>query len=800
MSLVNDSRFALRSFAHSPGFLTSVVLTLALVLGAVTAVFGVVYRVLLEPLPYPSSDHLVMLWEEKPAKDWAFAPVTPADFLDWKAAVKTFAGLTAYSAAGLDSTLSVEGRPQIVHSLPVYGNFFSVMGVSPALGHTFSEEASASGSVPGTVLSSRSWRQLGADPSIVGRTIDLDGVGYTVLGVMPPGFDFPLRDVDLWIPIVWSNKAREMPFFRTAHNLRVVGRLRPGVSVKRAAGDLQAIASRLAERYPSSHREISAGLKPLREWRAGDTKRPLLILLGSVGLVLLIACANIANLQLARGFTRSREVSVRIALGAPRRRILAQLLTENVMLSLLGGFAGFLLGSQAIQVIRALYPEESSPVATVQTGLPVLLFVLATSLVAALLFGLVPALQTSKAGEDALIRRSGRAPRSWRLQTVLLVSEVALALILVIGAGLLIRSFNLLTSVDPGFRTENVLTTELSLPFSRYDRAHIPSFYREFLARVRLIPGVENVALVDGLPLTEIQWMGSLQSEGHAETGDATQFHHRVVSPEYFRALKVPLRKGRFFSETDAPGVVLVNQTLARTYFRAEDPVGRRVRFQRQGTEDSGWLTVVGVVGDERIENLHTKPYPEVFEPYFQNPERVMKILVQTRLQPRDLWKALETSLWSLDPGLPIPEPRPLAQIASQSVARERFLTTLATSFAVIAFALAVIGIFGTTSFLVAQRTREISTRVALGAPPSQVLRWVLSAAMTPVLLGIALGLGGALAVSRVLESLLFGIGARDVFTFAGVSLFLATAALIACSWPAFQAARLDPMVSLRRE
>ena len=804
--LVQDLGFAVRTFRRSPVFVAGAILTLALGIGANTAVFSVVHGVLLKPLPFPEPERLVALWESNPDRDWTAADVAPANVLDWREQNRVFTDVTALLTLRSQLALTGSGEPQAVDAIFVCGNFFSVLGVPPLLGRWLRPEETWDDTERVVVLSHGFWRRsFGGDPKILGRDLRINARTYRVVGVMPPGFSYPLADLDVWIPMGWSKENRTQPYFRRAHYLFSVARLKPGVSLEQARADLRSIADRLEEQYPETNTHMGAGLTPLHEWVVGETRRPLLILLGAVGLVLLIACANVANLQLARATVRAREMALRSALGAGRGRLLRQLLTESLLLALLGGAAGVLLGAQGTRALLALAPGDIPRAAEIGLHPAVLLFSLAATVLTGLLFGLAPALRSvgAEAGEALRESRGASGQRGNRMRGSLMVAEVALAVVLAVGAALLAQSFLRLRQVDPGFRTENVLTAGLSLPGASYPETRaVGVLAGRLLERVETLPQVRSAAVTTALPLSGLSWTSDFTVEGWPAGREGTEFHRRAVSPGYFRTLGVPLLQGRVFTAADgaeAPPVVVINESLARRYFDGEDPVGRRVRFSPDDP-DGEWATIVGVVGDEKLEGLAAENRVEILQPFAQAPEHQLKLAVRTDGDPATLLPALRAALKDLDRDLPFLDVAPLDDLVAQATARERFLALLMATFAGIALALAAVGVFALISYAVTQRTREIGIRMALGAAERQVLRLVIGRAMALVLVGVGLGAAGALAFSRVLQSLLFGVSAADPATFVLVAAALALLAFSSTYVPARRAAQVDPAVALRKE
>jgi putative ABC transport system permease protein len=802
-------RWAARRLWRHPGFVVAAVSTLALGIGANTAIFSVLHGILLLPLPYPEPDRLVMIWETKPEPGWAQAAVSPADFLDWRQPGSPWGGLTAYSESLQSVNLSGLGEPRAVKAALVYGNFFSVFGVRPRLGRWLREEETWPGPRPVAVLSYSLWRGLGADPHLIGRSLSLDGRERTIVGVMPEHFQYPAADVDLWIPIRWQTGQLGAPLFRAGHSLRVVGRLRPQVSLVEARSYLAAVNGRLERQYPATNRDLHAGLIPLRDWLVGSTEPALLALFAAALLVLAIACINVANLQLSREIGRSQELAIRLALGAPRRGLLlGPPLAEGLLVGALGTLGGIGMAILGLRFLLLSAGRSLPRAEEISLNGKVLIFSLGCGVASGLLAGLVPALLSLRPDVSAL--RGGAAAkatisRGWRrAQSLLVVAEIALAVLLVTQAALLARSFAALVERDPGFRTAGVLTAKIHLPLARYQSPRaIASFWSRFLDSARALPGARQVALTNGLPLGGLQGTVDLYRESRPAAEHGEDLSHRVVSSDYFLTLGVPLLRGRFFPRGEgdpAPGVVLLNQAAARSYFPGEDPVGRRISFVPPVGPGTPWQTIVGVVADERVEGLAGTVRPEVFEPLAQAPPLFMNLVFLSRGGLAGLPAVLRANLRALDKTLALSEVQPLESIAVRALLPARSVALLASLFAALALFLAAVGIFGVTSFLMRQRIRELGIRIALGATRERVL--VTALGRTLVLLGAGGGLGllGGMALPVVLASLLFQVHRLDGWTAGAVLLLLLAVGLAASYFPASRAARTDPADTLRAE
>ena len=805
-----DIRFGARMLWKRPGFTAVAVLTLALGIGANTAIFSLVNAVLLKPLPFAEPERLVMLWEDATRIGFPRNTPAPANFVDWKAQTTSFEGMAAVSWVSLN--LTGRGEPQKLGGHAVTADLFPLLGVRPALGRVFTDEEQKPGSDSRVVILSHGlWRDtFGGEASVVGRDLLLSGEKYTVVGVMPAGFQFLDPNVRLWVPLAlspedWAN--------RGGHYLTVVGRLKPGVSVGQADADLKAVMARISREYPDQAAEIGAFVLPLREQVAGDVRRPLLMLVVAVAFVLLIACANVAGLLLARSAARRREIAVRAALGASRMRVVRQLLTESALLSAAGGAAGLLLALWSFAFLRQLVPPSLALSAGLSVDARALGFTLLVSLVTATLFGLAPALQASKTDLAASLKEGagrgavgGGAGRS--LRGAFVVAEVALALVLLVGAGLLIQSLQRLRGQYAGIRPENVLTLRTVLPDNKYrDHAQRDAFYDAVLARVRSLPGVVAAGYTTTVPLT---WKGGtsrLTIEGRApKPGLGDDANHRQVTPDYLRALGLPLKTGRYIEESDGPRsqpVAVVNEAMARAFWPGADPLGKRFKVGGPASPNP-WLTVVGVVADVRQMGLDAPVKPEMYLPFKQvNYNQWFApgyLVIRTSAEPASLTAAVRREVHAVDPEQPVSNVQTMAEILGEESAQRRVGMTLLAAFAGLALLLASLGIYGVLSFFVAQRTQEIGVRLALGASPRSILALVLGKGMRLTLAGLGLGLLGAFALTRLIESQLFGVSASDPVTYAGLALLLACVALLACYLPARRATKVDPMVALRYE
>jgi putative ABC transport system permease protein len=799
-SLLQDVRYAARRLLKSPGFAVVAVGALTLGIGANTAIFSVVNSVLLRPLPYPEPEQLVQVWESRPLQNMPRTEVAPHEFLAWAGQSQSFRQLAANDFT--EYNLTGRGEPERVTGALVTASYFPLFGVSPARGRVFLAEEDEPGKNNVVVLGHDLWRsRFGSDLSVVGQSVSLDGVPCTVVGVMPRGFSLP-NGAGLARPIAFGAADRARA---GSHFLNVYGRLKEGVTVARAEGEMAAVAGRVEQDFGDANAGHRVVLVPLHEQVVGGARTALLVLLGAVGLVLLIACANVANLLLARAAGRRREVAVRSALGASRWRIVRQLLAESLLLSALSGAAGLLLAVWGVDLLVSLDPTGVQRAGEVTLDWRVLGFTLGLSLLTGLLFGLAPALQASKADFNETLKEGGRSAQGLgrsRLRGALVVSEVALTLVLLVGAGLLVKSFRQLLAVEPGFDPHGVLTMDVALPQAKYaERQQITSFYERLIEQAAAMPGVEAAGAVSVLPLAGNDNSNFVQIEGRPPQppGQALRAGRRNVSAGYFRALGIPVKLGRAFSASDsmdAQPVVVINEAMARSFFAGEEPIGKRIRTG----DRSPWVEVVGVVGDVRHRGLDVDTRPEMFFPHLQTPSRQMTLAVRTAGDPLALAGPLRERVRELDRDQPVGNVKTMEAWVGESVASRRFSVLLLGVFACVAAGLAALGLYGVVSYTVAQRTHEIGLRVALGASPRDVLRLVIRQGMTLTLVGTAVGLLAALALTRVMSGLLYGVGATDPATFVTVPLLLVAVALLACYLPARRATNVDPMVALRHE
>jgi len=803
--MLNDVRYASRVLLKSPGFTAVAVATLALGIGANSALFSVVNAVLLRPLPYRDPARLVQLWESNRASRSVL--VARLNFEDWRNQSRSFESMALYS--GEPVTTTGGELPQRTNATQVSRGFFEIFAAHAVLGRTFApEELQPSKSIPAVIGYSLWQRAFGSDANIIGKTVHISGIECHVVGVAPPGFQFP-DNTEFWVPSeAFGNDGSD----RSGHNYSVVGRLKSGVSLATAQAELDTIARRLERQYPESNKGQGVTVLTLQQQVVGDVQPALLILLGAVGFVLLIACANVANLLLARSTARSREMAVRAALGAGRARLITQVLTESLLLSAIGGAVGLMAAVWAMPLLKMLIPASVPRADEAGIDATVLWFTLGISVLTGLLFGLLPAIRLSQTDlNESLKEAAGRAAtgRTRRAGNVLIVSELALSVVLLIAAGLLIQSFLRVMRVDPGFRTEHVLAARLSLPVltEPVQPALILRYYRQILERTQSVPGVVAAGTITRMPLSDglnVTGQFDIEERPAAKLDTSQVAGYRVASSDYFRAMGIPLLRGRTFNEQDAaaaPQTAMINETMARRFWPGEDPVGRRIEFQGMEPHPQ-WMTVVGIVGDVLDSGLTGRAEPQVFAPVTQHLNGRLSdpnLVVRGAGDPVLLVSAIRESIRSIDKNVPV-EFSTMDALLADSVGQQRFQMRLLALFAALALALAAVGIYGVVSYSVSRRTHEIGIRVALGAERADVLRLVLAEGARLAVIGVAIGIAGAVSLSRVLASQLYGIGALDVGTYAGVSALLLLVAVAATYIPARRATSVDPLVALRYE
>jgi putative ABC transport system permease protein len=809
MSLRYDLRVGARKLIHQPAFSIAAIATLGLGIGANVAVFSVVNSALIRPLPYPQADRLVRLYEMYKGRPFT---VSPPNFSDWRAQAHSFTGVAAFN--NFARTLTGYGDPQPVPSASVTEDFFRVMGVQPRQGRPFSAGELTYGQTNAVIVSDGLWRTtFGAREDLIGRTLQLDGRTFDVVGIMPPGFDYP-SGTKIWTP--WAFSADELATQRGAHWLSVVARLKPGVTLDAATRDVAAISARLAEAYPNTNKDDGATSRTLRDAMVGATPhRALLVLLGAVALVVLIACSNVANLLLARGAARQRELATRAALGARPRDLIGMALTESVLLGVIGGVVGLTVAWWATKGLDALRPDALKQLGAARVDLTVLAFTLGLSVATGLLFGMAPALQAARvANVHGTLQAGGRGGTigrgGWRVRGGLVTVELALAVMLLVGAGLLIRSFSRLESVAPGFDGRGVLTFYLSLPDQRYPKAgQSEQFYRQMLERIRGLPGVASAASISGLPLDDYNYSISTHSlDGVTiESSEQPSTQIRIVTPDLFQTLHIRLLRGRTFVDTDregAPNVVVMNGAAAKLLFNTTDPIGHSLEIGTGFDLGRGRAggQVVGIVDDVHDDALGTDPRPTIYFAHAQFPLTDMANVVRAadRVDPVSLATPARAQLRMLDDGLPMLGVRTMDRVAQLSVAQPQFAMTLLAAFAAVALVLAAVGVFGVMSYVVGQRAREIGVRMALGADGHRVVGETLRRALVPVVLGVVMGSAGALLLTGTMTNLLYEVTPGDPVTVVAVAVGMALIAVVAAWLPARRASRVDPVLALRSE
>jgi putative ABC transport system permease protein len=804
-----DIRYALRSLGRVPGFTTVAMLTLALGIGGTTAIFSVVDGILLRPLPYPDSDAIVSVARVNSGANDRGA-FSAADYLDYKRDNRSFAAFAGYREDIVD--LSGTGDPVRLEAVETTAGFFEVVGYPPIAGRTYTEAVDRPGGPRVAVVSEGFWRQhLGASEKAVGQTVRLNGVPTTVVGVMPKDFAVPIR-AELWVlapadvptsPVAGDGREesrREVQYFQA------IGRLRPGVSVAMANEDLHAIGDRLAKQFPDTNQSETATAVLYRESLVGDVRSALLVLFGAVGFVLLIACANVASLLLARGTARRREFAVRTALGAGRGRLVGQLLTESLVLATGGGLLGLLMAYWGIDSLVALAPETIPRLSDVRLDPRVTAFAIGSTALVGVLFGIVPAFQSARRDVVDALKDGGRTGTArTRLQRALVVGEVALALILLIGAGLMLTSFARLRAVDPGFAVRNLVFVGVPLPQARYDNPAQARFYTQLYERLRENPVTARSALGFPTPFTGSNAAGGYAIEGAParSRADRTIAQLGSISPGYFQAMGIPLLRGRDVALSDTqerPGVAVINHILADHEWPGQDPIGKRLSIGGDPASADSWITVVGIVGDSRRSDLQTAPAPAIYLPHQMFTLPYMAVVVRSDASEATIAAAVRSAVRALDPELPIQEVQTLDRVLERSTGQPRFRALLTGVFAAAALILAAVGLYGLISYTVAQRAPELAVRLALGATPGQVGRLVIGQGLTLAAAGVLLGVGGALAATRLLEGLLFAISATDPGVYATLAALILAVAAIASLVPARRAMRVDPITALRAE
>ena len=812
--IVQDLRYTVRMLLKRPAFTATVVVTLALGIGANAAIFSVVSGVLLNPLPFPEPDELVSVWGRflpESGFDFPVFPLAPPEYVDYKNQNRTMAAVAAYSGFGATITAG-DGEAERVPAANVTSNLFTMLRTPAMLGRHLVDEDDRLDADQVVVLSHALWqRRFGDDESMIGRSITVNGRTAEVVGVMPPGFGFPNPNTQLWSAFQLDESRRDN---RQSHPLNAIGRLAPGATLEDAKAELGPMMAQWKADFPDIHTGHFLWVQPRIEDIVGNVRPALLLLLGAVGFVLLIVCANVASLLLAVGEHRRREIAVRGALGAGRGRILQQLLTESLVLAMVGGVVGLGLAALGTNALLALDAGTIPRIDEIQLDVRVLGFTGLLTLATGVVFGLAPALQFVSPNFQAVFRDGGHGTTAGghrlRFRRFLVISEVALSILLVIGAGLMIRSFRNLLEEDPGFEANNILVAQLSLPSGNYDVEQASAFYSELLRDIGAIPGVEQASAVSRIPIMHNRGVTDFNIEGRPDPGlGKLAFNAPDVSARsgYFEAMKIPLRRGRLFQETDRVGtmpVAIVNETMSRMFWPGEDPIGQRIRYS--GCDACQWATIVGIVGDVKYQGLSLDPRPIYYFVNEQAPEhatyfvRFMGLTIRTSGEPLTVAPAVRAAIRRLDANLPVVGLQPMTDVVSSSVARPRFIMTLMGLFAAVALTLGAVGLYGVMSYGVAQRTNEIGVRIALGADTRDVTAMVVGQGMKLALIGVGVGLVGSFAITRVMSELLFNVSATDLVTFATVSALLVLTALLASYLPARRATKIDPMTAMRSE
>jgi putative ABC transport system permease protein len=799
-----DVRLGVRALVHSPIFTAVTVLSLALGIGANTAIFSVVNGLLLRPLPYPEAEQIVDVWHTPPQQAFPGLDrfsVSPANYIDWKAQNTTFEQMAVYTYTGL--SLSTSNDPLPLIGAAVSSDFFSVLRSNPMQGRGFTPDEERVGSDQVVVISHGLWqRAFGGNPNIVGQTLTLNSRSFTVVGIMPAGFQFP-READLWVPLAWDDKERQI---RSIHDYLVVARLKQNVSLDQAQAEMSTISTRLEQQYPEENSGWGARVIPLREDLVGNIRLALLVLFSAVGFVLLIACANVANLMLARGANRRKEMAVRIALGAGRARLIRQLLTESVLLAVTGGLLGLLLavwGSKMLVKLGSLPNAGEIGIDTWALGFTVLV-----SFAAGIIIGIVPALQFTRTNISETLKqgagRTGGSPMKQHTRKALVISEVALSLVLLIGAGLMIRSFWKLQNVNPGFDTSNALTMSVVLTPTRYAEPHqVLAFYDRAMEQIRAVPGVVSVGTTTTVPLTGGGSTQPFTVEGRPAGTIAEQpmAQTRYISPDYFRAIGIPLRQGRVFSDYDRDNsvpVVIISEAMARRFWPGENPIGKRLTPSFHS--EQGAREIVGIVGDVKSSGLEVDSAAMMYLPFRQSPRPFLSFVVRTASNPERLIQPVSRAIYSIDKEQALTDVQTMDQVLIASLSGRRFNMTLLLTFAGVALLLAAVGVYGVMNYTVTLRRRELGIRMALGAEARDVLRLVLGQGLTLTLIGVGTGLISAYALTRLMASLLYGVTATDYLTFGSVSAVLIAVGLAASYMPARRATKVNPTIALRAE
>jgi putative ABC transport system permease protein len=803
-AMIQDLRFGMRMLAKKPGFTLVAIITLALGIGANTAIFSVVHAVLLRPLPFPNPDRLVVMTEKD--REGSRMGAAYPNYQDWRTQAESFEGMAGFRSqifnlTGVDKPLRLQGRT-------VSWNFFELLGVVPQLGRGFVEQDDQPGAPPAAMVSHGIWQEkFGGEPALVGNQVKLDGDSFTVVGVLPRDFEF-FRRVDVYVPLGQYIKRQPAILDRGNHfGLNVLAILKSGVRVEHASSEMDTLAAQLERQYPNTNSGNGVMVQQLNERYTEDIRTALLVLFTAVSLVLMIACVNIANLLLVRTTERQKEIAIRVALGAGRARIVRQLLSESVLISLMGGLAGLLIGMWMKDGILALAPQDVSRLSEARMDGVVLLFTFGVSVLTGVLFGVLPAWHASRGNLNTTLKEGGRTSGGSSregMRKVLLVGEVGLSLVLLIGAGLMLRTVFELTRTNPGFTPENLLTMQVSLARNAYDEPRRRLFYDECLTRVQAVPGVMSAALTLSLPIDGSNWnsvfiVGDQAVPPRAEL-PASAF--TPVSTNYFETMGVRLINGRGFTAADtekSATVTVINETMARRFWPNESPIGKRLK-QGWPENETPWREVVGVAADVKLNGVDQETPLQAYLPLAQEPALSLALVVRSQGNPLSLAAAVEQAIYAMDKDLPVFNTRSMDQLLDNAIAQQQLTMVLLAGFAAVALLLAAVGIYGVVSYSVSQRTHEIGIRMALGAQAGDVLRLVAGQGMGLAIVGVAIGVGASLVLTRLMTSLLFGVSATDPLTFAAISVLLALVALLACYFPARRATKVDPIIALRYE
>lgn len=804
--LLQDLRYGIRRLLRSPGFTIVAILSLALGIGANTAIFSVINTVLLTPLPYMNPEQLMVVWESNRQNSASRSPASLLNFIDWREQNQSFEQITAMRSSGLNLTEGAE--PERIQAMSASPNFFTLLGAKPLLGRTFLPHEEKAGSDHVAVLSNSLWQgRFGSDRNIIGRDIKLNGEPYNVIGVMPADFQF--EQVSLWTPLTTDIGQLSPTAARSRRMYLVLARLKPGMTLTQAQSELNTISERLAQQYPEANTGWSTNIIPFREQVVGTIRPALFLLFAVVSFILLIACANMANLLMARAASRQKEVSIRVAVGASRVRLVRQFLTESILLAMLGGILGLALTFVGKTVLMVTLPANNPFRDQLGIDGKVLAFTLLVSLLTGVIFGLLPSLQASKPNLNETLKEGGKTSSlgsgHHRIRSVLVVTEVTLALMLLIGAGLVIRSFLRLQYVDTGFNPQNALAMQLSLPQAKYREPQVQvAFFQNLMQKVAALPNVEAVSADSNPPLGTRRNSISFFIEGQppASLDQMLRAEGHEITPNYFRAMGIPFLAGRDFTDNDridAPPVVIVNQALVKRFFPNEDPIGKRISRSLPG-QNPVWFSIIGVAGDVRHAGLAAEPGPQIYSSYYEDPVQTMSLVIRSRGNPTAVALSVRSEIQKADSEIPVFNIKSMEQMASESIAPNRITMLLLGFFAIVALILAAAGIYGIMAYSVTQRTFEVGIRMALGAQRRDIIAMIVKQGMLLTLIGLVIGFLGALAATRVLSSVLFEVSTTDLATFATALLVLTVVALVACLIPARRATRVDPVIALRYE